>query len=120
MLGFCSGIVAGLVVITPAAGFVDSTAAVIMGALAGVVPFIVVAYLKKLLGFDDALDTFGVHGVGGTMGAILTGVFANTEVHPVIKDMNLADGLLMNQIKAVGLTIAWSVIATLVITVDRE
>ena len=116
VLGFCSGVVAGLVVITPAAGFVTANSAVIMGVLAGVVPFIAVVGLKKLFGYDDALDTFGVHGVGGTMGAILTGVFGTADVHPVIKDMNLADGLLMNQLKAVGLTVAWSVVATLVIT----
>jgi Amt family ammonium transporter len=103
VLGFCSGIVAGLVVITPACGYVTATSAVIMGVLAGVVPFLACSYLKRWLGYDDALDTFGVHGVGGTMGAILTGVFASGEVHPVIKDMNLADGLLLSQLKATGL-----------------
>ncbi|WAC20862.1 ammonium transporter [Luteolibacter sp. SL250] len=115
VLGFCSGIVAGLVVITPAAGFVSASSAMIMGVLGGIVPFLAVAYLKKAIGYDDALDTFGVHGVGGTLGAILTGVFASADVHPVIKDMNLADGLLMAQFKAVGLTIVWSVVATVVI-----
>jgi Amt family ammonium transporter len=117
VLGFCSGIVAGLVVITPAAGFVTATSAVIMGVLAGVIPFLAVAYLKKLLGYDDALDTFGVHGVGGTLGAILTGVFADPNVHPVLGEsgMNLMNGLLMNQLKAVGLTIVWSVVATAII-----
>ena len=64
VLGFCSGIVAGLVVITPGAGFVTATSSVIMGVLAGIVPFFAVSYLKKWLGYDDALDTFGVHGVG--------------------------------------------------------
>ncbi|RYD48705.1 MAG: ammonium transporter, partial [Verrucomicrobiaceae bacterium] len=63
VLGFCSGIVAGLVVITPAAGFVTSTSAVIMGVIGGIIPFLAVAYLKQMLGYDDALDTFGVHGV---------------------------------------------------------
>lgn len=117
VLGFCSGIVAGLVVITPACGFVSSASAVIMGVLAGVVPFLAVAYLKKLLGYDDALDTFGVHGVGGTLGAILTGVFADDKVNPLLGDggMNLMNGLLANQLKAVGLTIVWSVVATAVI-----
>ena len=116
VLGFCSGIVAGLVVITPGAGFVSATSSVIMGVMAGVIPFLAVAYLKRILGYDDALDTFGVHGVGGTLGAILTGVFASPDVHPVLKDMNLMDGLLMSQLKAVGLTIVWSVVATVVIT----
>jgi Amt family ammonium transporter len=116
VLGFCSGIVGGLVVITPGAGFVTATSAVIMGVLAGVIPFLAVAYLKRILGYDDALDTFGVHGVGGTLGAILTGVFASPEVHPVLEDMNLMEGLLASQLKAVGLTIVWSVVATVVIT----
>jgi Amt family ammonium transporter len=113
VLGFCSGIVAGLVVITPAAGFVGATSSVIMGVLAGVVCFAACAYLKKALGYDDALDTFGVHGIGGTMGAILTGVFADEKVNSVVGP--LKEGLMMNQLKAVGLTIAWSVVATAVI-----
>jgi Amt family ammonium transporter len=113
VLGFCSGIVAGLVVITPAAGFVTATSAVIMGVLAGVVPFFAVAYLKRMLGYDDALDTFGVHGVGGTMGAILTGVFADEKVNSVVGP--LKEGLLANQLKAVAVTIVWSVVATAVI-----
>jgi ammonium transporter, Amt family len=108
--------VGGLVVITPGAGFVTATSAVIMGVFAGVIPFLAVAYLKRILGYDDALDTFGVHGVGGTLGAILTGVFASPEVHPVLEDMNLMEGLLASQLKAVGLTIVWSVVATVVIT----
>jgi Amt family ammonium transporter len=113
VLGFCSGIVAGLVVITPAAGFVSATSSVIMGVLAGVVPFLACSYLKKALGYDDALDTFGVHGIGGTMGAILTGVFADPAVNSVVGP--LQEGLLMNQLKAVGLTIVWSVVATAII-----
>jgi Amt family ammonium transporter len=113
VLGFCSGIVAGLVVITPAAGFVGATSSVIMGVLAGVVCFVACAYLKKALGYDDALDTFGVHGIGGTMGAILTGVFADEKVNSVVGP--LKEGLMMNQLKAVALTIVWSVVATAVI-----
>lgn len=114
VLGFCSGIVAGLVVITPGAGFVTASSAVIMGVLAGIIPFFAVAYLKKVLGYDDALDTFGVHGVGGTLGAILTGVFASEEANSLVG--GLKDGLVMEQVKAVGLTIVWSVAATVVIT----
>ncbi|MES2995711.1 MAG: ammonium transporter [Verrucomicrobiota bacterium] len=113
VLGFCSGIVAGLVVITPAAGFVGATSAVIMGVLAAIIPFFAVAFLKKKLGYDDALDTFGIHGVGGTLGAILTGVFADEKVNAVVGP--LKEGLLMEQLKAVGVTIVWSVVATAVI-----
>lgn len=115
VLGFCSGIVAGLVVITPGAGFVTATSSVIIGVFAGIIPFLAVAYLKKILGYDDALDTFGVHGVGGTLGAILTGVFADEKANSVVA--GLKDGLLGNQLKAVALTIVWSVVATLVITI---
>lgn len=113
VLGFCSGIVAGLVVITPAAGFVSASSAVIMGVLAAIVPFVAVSWLKKKLGYDDSLDTFGIHGVGGTLGAILTGVFADEKVNPVVGP--LKDGLLMAQLQAIGLTIIWSVAATVVI-----
>jgi Amt family ammonium transporter len=113
VLGFCSGVVAGLVVITPAAGFVTANAAVIMGILAGLIPFFAVMYLKKMIGYDDALDTFGVHGVGGALGAILTGVFADEKANSVVA--GLKAGLLGNQIKAVLLTIVWSVVATAVI-----
>ena len=117
VLGFCSGIVAGLVVITPACGFVTASSAVIIGVLAGVVPFLACSYLKKALGYDDALDTFGVHGVGGTMGAIVTGIFADESVNAVLGKggMDLLPGLLGNQIKAALITIVWSVVATTVI-----
>jgi Amt family ammonium transporter len=113
VLGFCSGIVAGLVVVTPGAGFVSPSAAVVMGLLAGVIPYFAVAHLKKWLGYDDALDTFGVHGVGGTLGAILTGVFANEHINGVVGPLKA--GLVMEQIKSVGVTIVWSVAATAVI-----
>ncbi len=113
VLGFCSGIVAGLVVITPGAGFVTVTSSVIIGVLAGIVPYLACSYLKKAFGYDDALDTFGVHGVGGTLGAILTGVFASEKANPVVA--GLKEGLLMNQLKAVVITIVWSVVATVII-----
>jgi Amt family ammonium transporter len=118
VLGLCSGVVAGLVVITPGCGFVSATSAVIMGALAGLLPFLAVEFLKRKLGYDDALDTFGIHGVGGTLGAVLTGVFADEKVHPVLgaEGMNLMPGLLGEQLKACGLTVVWSLAATLVIT----
>jgi Amt family ammonium transporter len=81
VLGFCSGIVAGLVVITPAAGFVNATGAVIIGVLAGVVPYLACMKLKAMFKYDDALDTFGVHAVGGTLGAFMTGIFATADVN---------------------------------------
>ncbi|HEX5791588.1 MAG TPA: ammonium transporter [Luteolibacter sp.] len=114
VLGMCSGIVAGLVVITPACGFVTATSAIIMGVIAGIIPFLAVEYLKRKLKYDDALDTFGVHGVGGTLGAILTGIFADEKVNSVVGP--LKEGLILAQIKACALTIVWSLVATLVIT----
>jgi Amt family ammonium transporter len=113
VLGFCSGIVAGLVVITPAAGFVDSTGAVIIGVLAGLVPFIFCVKLKSVFGYDDALDTFGIHAVGGTLGALLTGVLATPTVNGSIEP--LMKGLVVEQLKAIGFTIVLSVVATAVI-----
>jgi Amt family ammonium transporter len=113
VLGFCSGIVAGLVVITPACGFVTPTGAMIMGVAAGIIPFFAVTYLKKMIGYDDALDTFGVHGVGGTVGALLTGLLADEKANSVVA--GLKDGLFLNQCKAVGITIVLSVVATAVI-----
>lgn len=115
VLGFCSGVVAGLVVITPAAGFVSTSGAMIIGVLAGVIPFFACWKLKQWLGYDDALDTFGVHGVGGTLGALMTGFLADPDMNPVVK--NLADGLVSAQIKAILLTIVLSVVATAVIAV---
>jgi ammonium transporter, Amt family len=118
ILGFCSGAVAGLVVITPAAGFVDATGAIIIGVLAGVVPFIFVVKLKGLFGYDDALDTFGVHAVGGTLGALVTGFLATHNVNANL-DINLKDvvghNLWIEQLKAMGLTVALSVVATVII-----
>jgi Amt family ammonium transporter len=119
VLGFCSGAVAGLVVITPAAGFVTSSSAILIGVLAGVVPFFACTKLKHKLGYDDALDTFGVHAVGGTLGAFVTGVFATADANANLAT-NLADylgsSLWLEQLKAMGLTIVLSVVATIVIT----
>jgi Amt family ammonium transporter len=118
ILGFCSGIVGGLVVITPAAGFVTANGAVIIGVLAAVVPYFAVTYLKKWLKYDDALDTFGIHGVGGTLGALLTGFLA-TPVANANLSLNLADvvgkTLWIEQLKAIALTIVLSVVATVVL-----
>jgi ammonium transporter, Amt family len=115
VLGFCSGVVAGLVVITPACAFVSVNSAVFMGLLAGIVPFIFCVKLKKVFGYDDALDTFGIHAVGGTLGALLTGVFATEAVNPAVKDV--ADGLVVEQLKAIAFTIVLSVVATAIIAI---
>lgn len=118
ILGMCSGAVAGLVVITPAAGFVSAGSAVIIGVLAGIIPFLAVVYLKSKLGYDDALDTFGVHAVGGTLGAIVTGVFAtadaNANLNTNLKDI-MESGLVIEQFKAIGVTLALSLTATFII-----
>ena len=118
VLGFCSGAVAGLVVVTPCCGFIDSTSAMWVGLLAGVVPFLACTKLKPLLGYDDALDTFGVHAVGGTLGAFITGVFATATVNGNL-NTNLKDvvgkTLWLEQLKAIGLTLVLSVVSTVII-----
>jgi Amt family ammonium transporter len=118
ILGLCSGAVAGLVVITPAAGFVSASGAVLIGVLAGVVPFIAVVYLKSKLGYDDALDTFGVHAVGGTLGAILTGVLAtvdaNANLATNLKDI-VGKTLVTEQFKAIAVTLVLSLVVTAVL-----
>jgi Amt family ammonium transporter len=118
VLGFCSGVVGGLVVVTPAAGFVSPSSAVIIGVLAGCVLFLACTKLKALFNYDDALDTFGVHGVGGTMGALLTGIFASADVNPNLR-ANLASvvgrTLWRQQLEAIAVTIGLSVAATVVI-----
>ena len=125
ILGFCSGAVAGLVVITPAAGFVDSTGAVIIGVIAAVVPYLACTKLKSFFGYDDALDTFGVHAIGGTLGALLTGLLATASVNgnltgPAATQSGLAGlvthgGLWLAQLKAIGFTLLLSITATVVI-----
>jgi len=113
VLGFCSGIVAGLVVITPACGFVNTTGAVIIGIAAGIIPYFAVSYMKKMIGYDDALDTFGVHGVGGTLGALMTGLLADEKVNSVVAGVK--EGLFMSQVKAVIVTMVLSIVATAII-----
>jgi Amt family ammonium transporter len=114
VLGYCTGAVAGLVVITPACGFVNATGAVIIGVAAAAFPFLAVSYLKPALGYDDALDTFGVHAVGGTLGAILTGVLATKEANPNLKDA-LLNTLFFSQLKAVGVTLVLATVGTAII-----
>jgi Amt family ammonium transporter len=125
VLGAISGAVAGLVGITPAAGFVTPMSALIIGFIAGLACFLMVTEVKKRLGYDDSLDAFGVHGVGGTVGAILTGVFATRAVNAIFKDgsgnplpVGLIDGnasQVVNQLIAIGITVGLSVVATFVI-----
>jgi Amt family ammonium transporter len=118
VLGFCSGVVAGLVVITPAAGFVSATGAVIIGVLAGAIPYMACTKLKQMLKYDDALDTFGVHGVGGSLGALLTGFLATPEVNGNL-NTNLAGivgkTLWLEQLKAMGVTVALALVGTAVL-----
>jgi ammonium transporter, Amt family len=118
VLGFCSGVVAGLVVITPAAGFVTPSGAVLIGVLAGIVPYLACTKLKQIFKYDDALDTFGVHGVGGTLGALLTGFLATPEANGNL-NTNLGQivgkTLWLEQLKAIGLTMAIALAGTAVL-----
>ncbi len=118
VLGFCSGAVGGLVTITPAAGFVTANGAVLLGLAGGCAPFFAVMYLKRWIGYDDALDTFGIHAVGGTVGALLTGFLATAEANPNL-GANLSgvvgSTLWVEQLKAIGLTILLAVLGTTMI-----
>ncbi|MGB3809575.1 MAG: ammonium transporter [Parvibaculum sp.] len=118
LLGMCSGAVAGLVAITPAAGFVTPSGALWIGLAAGVICFIASTSVKRALGYDDALDVFGVHGVGGIVGAVLTGVFATMAVTGATTPVGGIDGnwaQIMVQIKGIGFTLVWSGIGTFVL-----
>jgi Amt family ammonium transporter len=125
VLGGISGCVAGLVAITPASGFVKPFPALLIGLCAGVVCYLMVTRVKARFGYDDSLDAFGVHGAGGTLGALLTGVFATSAVNDGLKDaagralpLGLVDGngaQVLNQF--IGCGIAWvlAIVGTLVI-----
>ena len=116
VLGLASGAVAGLVAITPAAGFVNIKGAIIIGILAGMVPYFAVASIKPRLGYDDSLDAFGIHGVGGTLGAILTGIFADPAINNTGKGLLFGNpGQLLTQLIAVVVTLLYSGIVTLII-----
>ena len=120
-LGAISGAVAGLVAITPAAGFVGPMPALLIGLLAGAFCYLMVAKVKSIFGYDDALDAFGVHGAGGTIGALLTGIFAQSAINPIFgaeKPVGWLDrnwGQIGNQF--VGVVIAWTLalVGTLVL-----
>jgi Amt family ammonium transporter len=124
-LGAISGAVAGLVAITPAAGFVQPMHAIVIGLVAGVFCYFMVAKVKQIFGYDDALDAFGVHGAGGTIGALLTGVFATSAINPIFKDSAgnvLPSGLIegnghqvLNQLGGIGIAWAISIVGTLVL-----
>ncbi|MBI5849376.1 MAG: ammonium transporter [Nitrospirae bacterium] len=116
VLGLASGAVGGLVAITPAAGFVNISGAICIGLAAGIIPFFAVAYLKPKLGYDDTLDAFGIHGIGGTIGAILTGVFADPAINEAGKGLLYGNpGQLWTQILASLITFAYSAVATAII-----
>jgi Amt family ammonium transporter len=118
VLGLASGAIAGLVAITPAAGFVNVIGAIIIGLVAGVVPYFAVAVLKHKLGYDDALDVFGIHGVAGILGAILTGVFADPSINEAGKGLLYGNpGQVLIQILSVVVTIVYDAIATFVILI---
>ena len=114
-LGAISGAVAGLVAITPAAGYVSPMAALVIGLIAGIFCYLMVAHVKARFGYDDSLDAFGVHGVGGTIGALLTGVFATRVINPVFKGPQgntlpvgaLEGNLTQLTSQLVGVGIAW-------------
>jgi Amt family ammonium transporter len=116
-LGMITGVVAGLVAITPASGFVTPMGAIWIGAGAGVFPWLAVTYIKGAFNYDDSLDAFGVHGIGGIWGAIATGIWASKAVNPAG-----ADGLLYGnpiqlwvQIKAVIVTMLYSLVVGVVL-----
>jgi len=124
-LGAISGAVAGLVAITPASGFVQPMSALLIGLVAGVFCFFMVFIVKAFFGYDDSLDAFGVHGAGGTLGAILTGLFAASVINPVFKDAagnplpsGAIDGhwgQLLNQFAGIGLAWSISIVGTLLL-----
>jgi ammonium transporter, Amt family len=125
LLGAISGAVAGLVAITPASGFVGPVSALAIGFVAGVVCYFMVSKVKHRFGYDDSLDAFGVHGIGGTVGALLTGVFASSAINPVFRNhagkplplglINGNGGQVLNQLIAVGIAWALAAVVTLVI-----
>jgi Amt family ammonium transporter len=107
VLGIISGAVAGLVAVTPASGFVNPSGALILGIVAGAVCYWAAAHLKRMLGYDDSLDAFGVHGVGGIVGALLTGVFADPAINPLG-----ANHSVLTQFYGIVATIVWTAVAS--------
>jgi Amt family ammonium transporter len=115
MLGLASGVVAGLVAVTPAAGLVGPMGAIVLGGIAGVVCLWGVTGLKKALGYDDSLDVFGIHGIGGIIGAIGTGIFVSPALGGVgVDDYSMA-GQVVTQATGVLITVVWSGVVSLVL-----
>jgi Amt family ammonium transporter len=120
-LGAISGAVAGLVAITPASGFVTPMSALWIGLIAGIFCYLMVVKVKAIFGYDDSLDAFGVHGAGGTLGALLTGIFATSAINPILgpgKALGLLEGnwgQIVNQLIAVGIAWSLSIVGTLII-----
>jgi Amt family ammonium transporter len=110
MLGMASGAVAGLVAVTPASGFVDPTGALLVGIAAGVGCYVGAVWIKKIFKYDDSLDAFGVHGIGGLIGALMTGLLASEAINPLSKGHSI-----ITQAKGCIVTIVWTAVATLVI-----
>lgn len=118
VIGASSGLVAGLVAITPAAGFVDVKAAIIIGIIVSLLCYTMVAKIKKIFGYDDSLDAFGIHGIGGTWGAIATGIFANPEVNSLGKGLLYGNPQqLVIQLISVGVAMGIAIVGTLVVLV---
>ncbi len=115
VVGICSGAVAGLVAITPASGFVGPVGSMVIGVAAGVCCYLGAVFVKALFGYDDALDAFGVHAVGGAAGAILTGVFAISEYGGTSGLIEGNPGQVVNQLTGVAIVIVYDVIASLII-----
>lgn len=120
LAGITSGGIAGLVVITPAAGFVAPWAAVVMGLIGGVVGFAGITFVKNRFGYDDTLDAFGIHGIGGTVGALLTGVFADQRIGGVAGLLNGNIALLSKQIIAVLFTVVLAALGTYILAKITE
>ena len=115
IIGICSGAVAGLVAITPASGFVGPVGALVIGVAVALVCYIMVTWVKGALGYDDALDCFGVHATGGALGAILTGVFAISEYGGTSGGIEGNWGQVINQIEGVAIVIVYDAIVSLIL-----
>jgi len=115
ILGICSGAVAGLVAITPAAGFVAPSGALVIGLAAGMVCFFTAVYMKEWLGYDDSLDAFGVHGIGGALGALLTGVFAVKAIGGTAGVLEGNVGQLLIQAKGIAVTVIYDAVVTFIL-----
>ena len=120
VLGGISGAVAGLVAVTPASGFVSPMAALLIGAVAGVLCYFMTSFVKQRFRYDDSLDVFGIHGAGGALGALLTGVFATRAVNPIFKDapVGLVDGhapQIVNQLIGVVIAVLIAALGSLIL-----